>query len=44
VKHGFAEKPLSWLHSSFRRFHENGDYPQDWGCHREPDIGGEYGE
>jgi len=44
VKHGFVAKPVLWFHSSFLRYNENGCYPQDWGCHGEPDIEGEYGE
>jgi len=31
VKHGWAETPSEWKHSSFGRFVENGIYSNDWG-------------
>jgi REP-associated tyrosine transposase len=32
VKHGWANVPSEWKHSSFKRFVEAGIYPRDWGC------------
>jgi len=31
VKHGYAQAPMDWPHSSFRRYVEAGVYPMDWG-------------
>jgi putative transposase len=31
VKHGYAQAPMDWPYSSFRRFVEAGIYPADWG-------------
>lgn len=30
VKHGYADTPAAWPHSTFRRFVERGVYPPDW--------------
>lgn len=43
VKHGVAESPISWPHSSFRRFVEKEYYPADWGSGIVL-VEGEYGE
>ena len=32
VKHGLAECPAEWPHSSFHRYVRLGDYPSDWAC------------
>lgn len=31
VKHGYADRPWNWRHTTFRRFVEAGHYEQDWG-------------
>ena len=31
VKHGLAERPLDWPHSSFHRYVNQGYYAEDWG-------------
>ena len=31
VKHGYVARPLEWPYSSFRRYVEEGLYPEDWG-------------
>ncbi|MFH1382933.1 MAG: transposase [Chloroflexota bacterium] len=31
VKHGLAESPADWPHSTFKEFVAKGLYPQDWG-------------
>jgi putative transposase len=42
VKHGHAERPADWRHSSFRKCVEQGIYPADWASGS--DIEGEFGE
>lgn len=32
VKHGHVRCPKDWLWSSFHRYVEAGDYPENWGC------------
>lgn len=31
VKHGYVRRPSEWEHSSFRRYVQDGTYPEDWG-------------
>ncbi|MFZ2237263.1 MAG: transposase [Dokdonella sp.] len=31
VKHGFADSPIDWPHSSFHEYVLKGTYPNDWG-------------
>ena len=42
VKHGHADRPADWLHSSFQKCVERGIYPLDWASGG--DIKGEFGE
>ena len=42
VKHGHAERPADWQHSSFRKCVEQGIYPADWASGS--DIEGDFGE
>jgi putative transposase len=44
VKHGYAQRPLDWPHSSLQRYVAMGIYPGDWGGNNVPlpeNIGGE---
>ena len=45
VKHGHANAPGDWPHSTFHRFVQQGLYPKDWGRHEKinttPGIGNE---
>jgi putative transposase len=36
VKHGYARCPKDWPWSTFNRFVESGDYPENWGCSDDP--------
>lgn len=36
VKHGHVRCPKHWPWSSFHRYVQAGDYPEDWGCADEP--------
>jgi len=38
VKHGLADSPAEWEYSSFRKFVENGLYPESWGQTPERDL------
>ena len=43
VKHGYAQSPADWPHSSIHRFIENGVLPSDWACDSR-DHNADYGE
>ena len=36
VKHGHAQCPADWPHSSFHRYVRSGHYAKDWGCTHKP--------
>ena len=38
VKHGLVGCPRDWEYSSFHRFVQSGDYPQDWACGSHPAL------
>ena len=38
VKHGLANSPKAWPHSTFHRFVKQGIYPGDWGADKEIDL------
>jgi putative transposase len=43
VKHGIANSPLEYEHTSFNYFVENGFYQKDWG-NKKITFNGEFGE
>ena len=38
VKHGLAQSPAEWQHSTFRLFVQAGFYPRDWGHDISPQV------
>jgi putative transposase len=36
VKHGYVQKPLDWIYSTFKRDVAKGFYSKDWGSNEEP--------
>ena len=38
VKHGLAQSPSEWQHSTFRLFVRAGFYPRDWGHDISPQV------
>ena len=44
VKHGLAVRPLDWEYSSFRDYHREGYYADDWGIREAINFEGEFGE
>ena len=41
VKHGWAETPVEWPHSSFAHYVSRGTYPRDWAAGGGVDVRGE---
>jgi putative transposase len=44
VKHGHVHSAMTWEHSSFRQFVQDGFYGEDWGQVDSPKFEGEFGE
>jgi len=44
VKHGYAQSPGDWPHSSFAKFLELGYYPKEWGKANPVDTDEDFGE
>jgi putative transposase len=44
VKHGFAQSPFSYLHTSIHEYQKEGYYQADWGAKETPGFKGDYGE
>ena len=44
VKHGYANSPLEWSHSSIHKYYAEGFYARDWGLKDTAEIQGKFGE
>ena len=44
VKHGLVDSPFEWIHSSIRKYREDGYYQDDWGKTDKLSFRGEIGE